>query len=513
MNLTKRVNVWLASTHPFMAISSALFAAIFVILVLIKPELASKLSDYPLKFIAQYFSSYLIWCISLITIVMLLLTLTPYGKVTLGKDDEQPEFSRFSWFAMLFSAGVGTGILFWGVAEPIFHLQGNPFQQMDGVTPLSVEASRIALRITLFHWGLHGWAVYSMVGLCLGYFAFRKGLPLTIRSSFYPLIGKRIYGPLGHTIDLLAVFSTLFGITVSLGLGVSQMASGINYLFGIEATPQTKLVLVLIVSTVATVSAVSGVNRGIRRLSEFNIWLTAILLCFILLAGPTVFILHSFITSTANYVIKFLPMGMWVDPSSDNQWQGTWTLFYWGWWIAWGPFVGLFMARVSRGRSLREYIIGTILVPVIASFFFLSVLGATALDMQLNGAGTLIDAVNKDMTQALFTMFELLQVDWATWLIVLIATTMIITWFVTSSDSGTLVISMIVCFGQEHPPKALRVFWGIVIALVAGLLLVGGGLRALQAASTAIAIPFAAVLLFMMFGLFKSLWKTELRAN
>lgn len=505
----KFINNWFARTNPFVAVSSTVLAALFVALILANPDFANSLQGAPQQFIARHLTGYLFWVVTLYMVFTVVIALTPFGRVTLGKDGEQPEFSRFSWFAMLFSAGVGTGILFWGVAEPIFHLQANPFLAVEGVTPLSPEAGIIAQRITLFHWGLHGWAVYSMVGLCLGYFSFRRGLPLTIRSALHPFLGDRIYGPIGNFIDLLAVFSTLFGIAVTLGLGASQMASGLEYLFGIQSTPLSKLVLILVVSSIATVSAVSGVNRGIKRLSELNIWLSILLIGFIVITGPTLAIGLSFFVGTADYFATFLPMGVWVDPDPDSRWQSAWTIFYWGWWISWGPFVGMFMARISRGRSLREYVIGTLLAPTLIGFLWLCVFGATALDLQLNGGGGLVEAVNQDMTRALFTTFELLRIDWATWSVVLLATTLIVTWFVTSSDSGTLVICTIICMGETHPPRFLRVYWGTVIGLVAGLLLLAGGLTALQAASTIIAVPFSAVLVLMMLGLAKSLWQTE----
>ncbi len=503
----------IGDANPFVAITSASLAALFVILVLIWPELAAELSRGPARIIDLYFTEYLLWVVTFITLVALALFLSPWGKVRLGKDDEKPEFSRFSWFAMLFGAGIGTGILFWGVAEPMFHIQGNPFATAAGIEAGSAEAGSLALRITLFHWGLHGWAIYSLVGLCLAYFAFRKGLPLSIRSALHPIFGDRIYGMLGHVIDLLAIFSTLFGIAVTLGLGTSQMASGIQYLFGIEATNTVKITLILVVSGIATLSTVSGVNRGIRRLSELNIWLTVGLLSFIVVAGPSMVIAGVLFEGTGRYLLEFIPMGLFVDPATDSSWQSSWTLFYWGWWIAWGPFVGMFIARVSRGRTLREYLFGTVFGATLGGFVFLTIFGATAMDMQLNGPGGLVEAVNADMTQALFRMFELLGQDWATWSIVFLATLLIVTWFVTSSDSGNLVICTIVCMGRERPPAALRLFWGITIALVAGSLLLGGGLPALQAASTAIAIPFALVITLMVAGLLKALWQTEGRVS
>ena len=505
----KKSDAWFGSTQPFMGVASASLVLLFLVLVLANLDLVGSFQSAAQAFVALHFSSYLVWVVTIIMFFTVAVAVSPYGRIRLGKDDERPEFSRFSWFAMLFSAGVGTGILFYGVAEPMLHLQANPYLAREGALPLTAEAAVIAQRITLFHWGLHGWAIYSMVGLCLGYFCYRTGLPLNIRSALYPFLGERIYGPVGHAVDLLAVLSTLFGIAVSLGLGASQIASGLQYLFGVEFSPLAKLALILMVSSIATVSAVSGVHRGIRRLSEINIWLSIVLVGFLILAGPTLVILSAFAKGTADYFWTFLPMGVWVNPDRSDPWQGSWTIFYWGWWIAWAPFVGMFIARVSRGRSVREYVIGTFLGPTLGGFLWLSVFGATALDIQLKGPGGLAEAVNQDMTLALFTMFEMLAVDWATWSVSLVATVLIVSWFVTSCDSGTLVISTIICSGDTDPPRMLRIMWGTMIGLVAGVLLLAGGLPALQTASTAIAVPFSVVLLLMMVGLSRSLLGSE----
>jgi len=488
---------------------ATLIVLVFLAFILANPALVNDFADFWKRLIAKYFAGYLIWIVTIIAIFNIAVALTPFGKIKLGKDHEKPEFSRFSWFSMLFGAGVGTGILFYGVAEPISHLQNNPFLGIENVAPITTEAGVIAQRITLFHWGLHGWACYSFVGLCLGYFSYRKGLPLTIRSALHPFLGDKIYGFTGDIVDLVAVFSTLFGITVSLGLGASQMSSGLEYLFNIEITPIFKLGVVLVVSAIATISVVSGLNKGIKLLSEINIWLCIILLSFIILAGPTLIIFSSLITGTIDYFVTVVPLSVWVDPTEEKSWQTAWTLFYWGWWISWGPFVGMFMARISRGRTIREYVAGTLLFPVLIGFVWLIVFGATALHLQLNGPGGLVEAVNKDITQAIFTAYELLDVKWATWFISLLTTVLIASWFVTSSDSATLVICTILCLGKKRPPKPLRIFWGVVIGFVAGLLLLYGGLGALQIASTSIAIPFSIVLMLMIFGLSKSLYESE----
>ena len=500
----------LSGANSFMAVSAAVLVIAFLALTIFNLELADKAYVGLQRLISTRLAGYFAWVVTLIAGFSLLLAISPFGAVKLGSDDEQPAFGHFSWFAMLFSAGVGTGILFWSVAEPIIHYQGNPLIDLAGIEPNTEAAAIVAQRITLFHWGIHGWAIYAVIGLCLGYFSYRKGLPLSVRSALYPMLGNRIYGPLGHAIDLLAIFSTVFGIATSLGLGASQMTAGLKYLFGIEVSALNQLILIIVVSAIATLSAVSGVRRGIRRLSEFNIWLSLVLIGFVLLAGPTVTVIWSFLAGTADYLTQFIPMGVWVDPDKSSAWQGTWTIFYWGWWIAWGPFVGMFMARISRGRTIRQYLFGALITPTIAGFFWLCVFGATALSIEQAGVGGLIEVVNTDMTAALFKTIELLDIEWATWAIVLLSTILIVTWFVTSSDSGTLVICTMLSMGDTRPPQKFRVFWGMAVGLVAGTLLLAGGLQTLQAASTIIAVPFSVVILLMIVGLSKSLWQTEM---
>jgi choline/glycine/proline betaine transport protein len=479
---------YLSGANPFLAISAAALVLIFLILTSANLELADRLYVGMQRFIATRLATYLVWTVTLVAALAIVLAASPFGRVKLGGDDERPAFGRFSWFAMLFSAGVGTGLLFWGVAEPIFHFQANPFIANAGIEPRTEMAATLAMRITLFHWGLHGWAIYSMIGLCLGYFAFRKGLPFTIRSALYPILGDRIYGPIGHAIDLLAIFSTVFGIATSLGLGAAQMNGALKYLLGVEVSATNQVILIICVSAVATLSAVSGIRRGIRRLSELNIWLSLVLVSFVILAGPSAVILGTFFSGSVDYLATFLPMGIWVDPDTSS---------------------GMFMATISRGRTIREYLIATLLAPTITGFFWLSVFGATALEFELTGSGGLVEAVNADMTAALFTALEMLNVEWATRAIVMLSVVLIVTWFVTSSDSGTLVICTMLCFGNTRPPQRFRVFWGMSIGLVAGVLLLVGGLGTLQAASTTIAIPFSIVMLLMLLGLGKSLWQTE----
>ncbi|WP_206052582.1 MULTISPECIES: BCCT family transporter [Neptunomonas] len=433
------------------------------------------------------------------------LTFGRLGNLRLGADEEKPEFSFFSWFAMLFGAGMGIAMLFWSIAEPIYHFQGNPFITMAGVEAKSAEAAQVAMRISFFHWGFHGWAIYAVAGLAMAYFAFRKGLPLTIRSALYPLLGDRIYGPTGHAVDLLGVFATIFGVATSLGLGVAQMNAGLNYLFGLEISVINQVVLILVISVAATFSAVSGVAKGIRILSELNIKLTTVLFAFFLFAGPTVYLLGFYVTSVGDYLWNMIPMGFWTDPNPESQWQGWWTVFYWGWYISWAPFVGMFIARISRGRTVREFLLGVILVPCLVSFLWLSLFGGTALHMELYGNGGIVDAVNNDLTTALYVTLEALNVEWATWAMAALATLMILTWFVTSADSGTLVICTLLSMGNENPPARFRIVWGVGVGAVAAVLLLAGGLKALQAASIAAALPFSIVMIMMIVGLLSSM--------
>lgn len=506
----KKSDAWLGSTQPFMAVASASFVLLFLVLVLANLDLVGSFQSAAQAFVALHFSSYLVWVVTIIMLFTIAVAVSPYGRIRLGKDDERPEFSRFSWFAMLFSAGVGTGILFYGVAEPMFHLQANPYLARDGVAPLTAEAAIIAQRITLFHWGLHGWAVYSMVGLCLGYFCYRRGLPLSIRSALYPFLGERIYGPAGHTIDLLAVLSTLFGIAVSLGLGASQIASGLQYLFGIEFSPLAKFALILVVSSIATVSAVSGVHRGIRRLSEINILLSMVLIGFLILAGPTVVILLAFANGTADYFSTFLPMGVWVNPDRSDPWQGSWTIFYWGWWIAWAPFVGMFIARVSKGRSVREFVLCVLIIPTLVSVLWMNAFGGTAVFQFINDGYTGVTETVSAWTPEL-SLFKMLDPFPMSGVLSAIGIVLVIVFFITSSDSGSLVIDSITAGGKVDAPVVQRVFWCTFEGLVAIALLLGGGLASLQAAAIATGFPFAIVLVAMCYSVYVGL-RAEHRA-
>ncbi|NND49745.1 MAG: BCCT family transporter [Rhizobiales bacterium] len=507
--------------HPSMGLASKGMVAAFVVFTALNVELANSIYSSIRGWIESALNWYYISAFVVMLFVCLYLMFSRHGKVKLGDDDSKPEFSNFSWFAMLFSAGVGIGLLFFGIAEPMFYFDNtqpwgypnNPFADQAAANQMDTARAVMAMRVTYFHWGFHAWAVYVMVGLCLAYFGFRKKLPLTLRSALYPVIGEKIYGPIGHAVDLLAVFGTVFGVATSLGLGVSQMAVGLNHLFGIDPGITTQIILIAGISVVATLSAVSGVGNGIRIISEWNIWLSVLLLAFFLFGGPTNWLLGFFVTSVGDYLWNAIPMGFQIFNSEGaSAWQGGWTIFYWGWWISWAPFVGMFIARISRGRTIREFMVGVMFVPTTIAFFALCIFGGTAMFMEINaagGAGTAgIAQLVRDwnLPAALFGTIDMVtDISALNWAMAALATLLLATWFITSSDSGTLVITTMLSMGDDNPPQRFRIVWGLGEGLVAAVLLLAGGLKALQTASIAAALPVSVILLVMTWGIVKSL--------
>ncbi len=488
---------------PMAALSKGLILA-FVLFTIVNVEFANGVFQSMQHWIQANLDWFYVLSMCLFIFFIFWLMVSKYGSIRLGKDDEVPEFSYFSWFSMLFGAGMGIGLLFWSIAEPAYHFQDNPF--LAEGTAKTIAGANTAMQVTFLHWGLHGWAVYVIVGMALAYFSYRHNLPLTIRAALYPIFGDKIYGWRGHIADLLAIFGTVFGVATTLGLGAGQINAGLNYMFGLPIGTGTQIAIIFVVSCVATLSAVSGVGRGIKILSELNMWLSIILITVFLAAGPTVFLLGFFVTNVGDYLINFIPMGFWVDPDPDGKWQGWWTVFYWGWWIAWAPFVGMFIARVSKGRTIREFCLGVLLVPTLVTFFWMSVFGGTGMFMELFaeggvGTGGVITAVNEDIAKPLFVVIEQLNLGMFTGLVAFISTVLIITYFVTSSDSGTLVITTLISMGNEEPPVSYRIFWGMGEGAVAAVLLLAGGLKALQTASLAAGLPFAFIMFMMMYSL------------
>jgi choline/glycine/proline betaine transport protein len=495
-----------AGVNPIMAIGSTVLIVLFVAFTVYDPKYAGSIYNAAKAYIASDFAWYYVGLVCSFLFISIYTAFSRYGSIRLGKDDEKPEYSFFSWFSMLFGAGIGIGILFWSIAEPIYHFQSNPF--LAEGQALTAEAAQVAMRITIFHWGLHGWALFAMAGLALAYFSYRRGLPLSIRSGLYPLFGDRIYGPIGHAADLLAVFGTVFGIATSLGLGAQQMNAGLNYLFGLTISTTSQVIIIAVISVLATLSVLSGVNKGIKFLSEINMQLTGVILTFFLVLGPTTYILGSFATNIGDYLANAVTLGFWVDPDPEGQWQGWWTIFYWGWWIAWAPFVGIFIARISKGRTVREFILGVLIAPTFLATLWISIFGNTAMFLELFGDGGVKEAVNKDLTYALFATLELMDLGTVLTIVgAAICTTMLITYFITSADSATLVICTLLSMGDEHPPAKYRIFWGLSIGAVAAVLLFAGGMKALQTASIVAALPYSVVLILTTWGLFQSMRK------
>ena len=507
--------------HTGMGLAAKGMVVAFVVFTVLNVEFANGVYTAIRGWIEASLSWYYIVVVMGLVLFCLIMMFSRFGSIRLGDDDSRPEFSNFSWFAMLFSAGVGIGILFFGVAEPIFYFDNsgafgypnNPHADVAGATSMDLTRAVHAMRVTYFHWGFHGWAVYVVVGLCLAYFGFRKKLPFTMRSALYPIIGDRIYGPIGHGVDLLAVFGTIFGVATSLGLGVNQMATGLNVLFGVDPGIWTQIILIVVISLVATVSAVSGVGNGIRIISEWNIWLSLVLLAFFLFGGPFKWLMGFFVTSLGDYIWNVIPMGFWTaGTEKEIAWQGGWTIFYWGWWISWAPFVGLFIARISRGRTIREFMVGVMFVPTTIAFFWLCMFGGNAIYMELNAAGGVgtagvVDLVKAwNLPAALYgTIERLTDISTLQWIMSALATFLLATWFITSSDSGTLVITTMLSMGNDNPPQRFRIVWGLGEGFVAAVLLLAGGLKALQTASIAAALPISVILIFMAYGLLKSL--------
>ena len=425
------------------------------------------------------------------------LAISRYGDVRLGDPQERPKYRRVTWFAMLFSAGMGIGLLFWSVAEPLSHYLDPPYG--DGGTR---EAGHLALRLTFFHWGLHAWAIYVVTALGLAFFAFRHKLPLSLRSVFYPLLGDRIYGPAGHVVDVFAVIGTMFGVATSLGLGVMQVNSGLDYLFGIGQSQGAQLTLIALITAAATVSVVSGLDRGIAMLSRANVFAALVLLAVVLALAPTSFLLDAFLEGTGEYLHKLVELSLWTQATEDGAWQANWTLFYWGWWISWSPFVGTFIARVSRGRTIREFVIGVLLVPTAAVLLWMTVFGASAIYMQHTGAVDLSGYIDGEVSTAFFALLDAMPGATAT---AALATVIVMLFFVTSSDSGSLVIDMLTAGGHTDPPRVQRVFWAVTEGVVAATLLLGGGLQALQTAAITTGLPIAAILLLLCYTLYRGL--------
>lgn len=483
--------------HPQVFFISAGLILFFVIITLLFQEHMEAVFLQMQTAISDYAGFLFIWTVNIALVFILALLIGRFGDIRLGGPDARPEFSTLGWFSMLFSAGMGIGLLFYGVAEPIFHYAANPHVE-EG----TVESARVAMDITFLHWGLHPWAIYCLVGLSLAFFSFNKGLPLSIRTAFYPLFGERIFGWTGHVIDILATVATLFGVATSLGLGVQQVNAGLDHLLGIGQSTTIQVFLIGGITLIATWSVVMGLDKGIRRLSEINISIAGLLALFVLLVGPTLFVLDALLENIG-YYLQYLPqLSTWNETYEQTEWQHGWTIFYWSWWIAWSPFVGMFIARVSHGRTVRQFILGVLLVPTFITFIWITIFGNTALFIEMFGGGGISRVVQDNIPVSLFVLLGNFPLSTLTSTLAIIV---IVTFFVTSSDSGSMVIDIITSGGNPNPPVLSRLFWAIMEGLVAAVLLIGGGLVALQTATITTGLPFSIIILGMCFALYRGL--------
>ncbi|MEH0155921.1 BCCT family transporter [Limibacter armeniacum] len=435
----------------------------------------------------------------------LYMAFSKFGKIRLGGKKAKPEFSTTAWFAMLFGAGMGIGLMFWSVAEPIYNFVS---PARPDIEPKSMEAYSEGMKYVFLHWGFHAWAVYALVGMALAYFTFNRKLPLAIRSVFYPILGERIHGRIGDVIDVLAVVATLFGLASSLGLGVQQVGAGMEYLFGFENNTSLQIILITVITLAATISVVTGLDGGVKLLSQLNLNLATVFLLILLILGPTMFILDGFIENLGNYLGDFIKLGFWTESYVDGKldpnhvdWQNGWTLMYYTWWIAWSPFVGIFIARISKGRTIKEFVLGVLVVPTLVTFFWISAFGGTAFFFELTGVD-MSSTIMKDVSTSLYFLMEQLPLSSITSFLAMI---LVISFFVTSSDSGSLVVDSITSGGKLDAPVGQRIFWALTEGFVAAMLLYGGGLQAIQAAVISTGLPFTVILVLMAFSLRKAM--------
>ncbi len=485
------------STNPTVLYVSAVIVLFFVISGMFLPEQMGKVVNTVFAFLTTNLGWLYLLSVGIFIAVAFGIALSRYGQIKLGKDDDKPEFTNFQWFAMLFGGGMGIGLVFWSIAEPMMHYLSPPVG--TGGTP---EAMRTAMRIVFFHWGIHAWVIFAIGGLALAYFQFRKGLPFLISSAFYPLIGDRIYGPIGKAIDILSVFATVFGVATSLGLGSSQIATGLEYVWGIKATPVSISIIIAVITILFTLATVSGLHSAMQAAANIKVWLSVVFMAFIFLFGGTVFILNNFTDALGAYFQNFIGQTLWMG---NTDWLKGWTIFYWAWWIAWAPFVGQFVARVSKGRTIREFVLAVTLLPVGFSFIWLAIYGGAAFNLDKLSNGAIQAAVNADYTTALFVTLKQMPMYSIT---APLAIVLIVASFIGAANSATYVLAMLTSGGNMDPSEKLRGFWGITQGFLTIMLILVGGtaaLKALQTASIAAAFPFMLIMLVMCYSIYKAL--------
>jgi len=486
-------------TIPGIFFTSAGVAALFVILAVPFDKQVASSFGVLTGWVARNLGWFYILSVSSLLVFLLGLAVSRYGNIRLGADDSRPDYSNLTWFTMLFAAGIGTILMFWGVAEPVSHFASPPF---DGVEPRTEQAATDAMTISLYHFGLHTWTIFAMPGLAIGYFAYRHNLPMRISSLFYPILGERAFGPLGWAIDVIAVLGTLFGVATSLGLGTLQLNSGLNYLFGVPTNGFVQVALITVIASIAATSVALGLDKGVRRLSQLNIVLAMLLILFVAVVGPSVFIAEGMVQSVGDYFDALPWLAFWTETFKETDWQRQWTLFYWAWTISWAPYVGIFIARISRGRTIREFIAGVLFAPSAFTLVWFGVFGLSAIQVESAGQIALAEQVQQDPSVAIFAFLEAFPLaEVASALSVVI----IIIFFTTSSDSASLVIDLLTRREDQPSQVRQRIFWAAAQGVVAATLLLAGGLDALQNVITSLGLPFCLLLLFMAVSLFRAL--------
>lgn len=491
-----------SSSRSVMYISSVIIV-LFVLFGMFLPKEMGKVANAVFAFLTTDFGWLYLLAVAFFVVFIYALAFSRFGKIKLGKDNDKPEFSNFQWFSMLFGGGMGIGLVFWSVAEPMMHYLTPPLG--TGGTP---EAMRTAMRIVFFHWGIHPWVIFAICGLALAYFQFRKDLPFLVSSAFYPLIGDGIYGPIGKAIDILSVFATVFGVATSLGLGSSQIATGLQYIWGIHATPLTISLVIAVMTVLFTLATVSGLHKAMQFAADLKVWLSIAFMVFIFLFGGMVLILNNFTDTLGAYFQNFVGQTLWMG---NMDWLKGWTIFYWAWWIAWAPFVGQFVARVSKGRTIREFVLAVTLLPSGFSMIWLSIYGGAAFNLDKIANGAIRAAVKTDYTTAFFATLQHLPLYSIT---APLAILLIIASFVGAANSATYVLAMLTSNGDMDPSKNLRSFWGIIQgAFTIILIVVGGGtaaLSVLQTVSIVAAFPFMLIMIVMCYSIYKVLQQDTL---
>ncbi|SFR44539.1 choline/glycine/proline betaine transport protein [Marinobacter daqiaonensis] len=486
-------------TIPGVFFVSAGVATLFVALAVPFDQEVAEYFGLLTGWVARNLGWFYIMSVTSLLIFLLGLAVSRYGNIRLGADDSRPDYSNLTWFIMLFAAGIGTILMFWGVAEPVSHFADPPFEDTQ---PGSTKAAGDAMTVALYHFGLHIWTIFAMAGLAIGYFAYRHNLPMRISSLLYPILGERIFGPWGWTVDVIAVLGTLFGVATSLGLGALQLNSGLDYLFDVPSTGLVQVLLIVVITSIAATSVALGLDKGVRRLSQLNIVLAMVLLAFVLIVGPTVFIAEGIIQSVGNYLDALPWLAFWTQTFKETDWQRQWTLFYWAWTISWAPYVGIFIARISRGRTIREFVAGVLFAPTVFTLVWFGIFGLSAIQVEMGGQIALAEQVRQDPSVAIFAFLDAFPLaNVASALSVII----IVIFFTTSSDSASLVIDMLTRRADQPSLVRQRLFWAAAQGVIAATLLLAGGLEALQNVITSLGLPFSILLVFMAVALFRAL--------